>query len=419
MAAVNKTYELDIPEIYGRVWQSAKPYQIWYGGRGGAKSWTKAIYFLLKAQEANYFRLVFARDTQRNVRKSQYQLFHDICHKFECFHDEFDFNSTEMRVTSRRTGNFLMGGSFEQPDTLRSIADPTDFWAEEPITREAQINRQAFLDIVGSLRNSYDVQTRFHFTFNPISKETWIYEDFFDKNLYDVETLFVNYTDNPFCPQSTIDFLESLKRIDPKRYAVDALGQWGVAREGLIFPDYEAADEAEMPEPEFYGLDFGYTDQTALLALSTRDVYGQEKKDIFLHELLYESGLTSRILLKRFESIGIRRKTKIIADNARPEMIQDLNEAGYWVVPCTKYKGAPADDISRILNYNLRPVRGGKNLFDELKNYVWKMKNEKLLDEPEDGMDHLMDAARYGSQGFARPIIEEELPIGSLGFSFQ
>jgi phage terminase large subunit len=88
-----------------------------------------------------------------------------------------------MKIICRANGNFMMGGSFEQPDTLRSVADPTDFWAEEPITRESQINRQDFFDIVGSLRNAEGVQTQFHFTFNPISKQTWIYEDFFEKDI--------------------------------------------------------------------------------------------------------------------------------------------------------------------------------------------------------------------------------------------
>lgn len=395
-----------IPPIYETVWQSQRPYQIWYGGRGGAKSWTKAIYFLLKAQSQDYFRLIFARDTQRSVRKSQYQLFKDIARKFDCFRDQFDFHDSDMRITHKGTGNFMTGGSFEQPDTIRSIADPTDFWAEEPITREAQISRQSFLDIVGSLRNSYGVQTKFHFTFNPISKETWIYEDFFEKDLYDCEKLFVNYFDNPYCPQPIIDFLESLKRIDPARYKVDALGEWGVRREGLILPEYDTVDA--MPEAQFYGLDFGYNDPTALVAVASEDIFSADKKNLYVEELLYQSGLTSAGILDRFNLLGVRKNTLIIADNARPEMIQDISQAGYYIQPCLKYKGSVVDGINRILKYDLKLVRGSKNLFDEIKNYVWKMKNEKNLDEPEDGMNHLMDAMRYGTERLSVPSIPEE-----------
>ena len=417
MAATERTTIISLPPIYGRVWLSQKPYQIWYGGRFGAKSWTKAIYFLEKVIRARYCRVVFARDTQRNVRKSQFQLFQDIAKRFEYFRDRFEFRDYDMRIVCTANGNFLSGGSFEQPDTLRSVADPTDFWAEEPITREAQISRSAFLDIVGSLRNSYGVQPQFHFTFNPISKETWIYEDFFEKDLYDAEKLHVNYTDNPFCPESAKTFLESLKRIDPKRYEVDALGEWGVAREGLIFPEYDTVDE--MPPPQAYGLDFGYTDPTALVALAAEDVYGQEKKNLYADEWLYEAGLTSHELIRRFDALGVKKNLRIIADNARPEMVQDLKEAGYMVVPCVKYKGSPADDINRVLNYRLKIMRGSKNLFDEIKNYVWKAKGEKLLDEPADGMDHLMAALRYGSQVLnAAPEVVYERPSYTMQRSF-
>ena len=125
----------------------------------------------------------------------------------------------------------MSGGSFEQPDTLRSVADVTDFWAEEPITRTFSIDRESFLDIVGSLRNSYGVVPRFHLTFNPIGKKNFIYEDFFSENkIYDdndVTVLHTTYLDNPFCPKDRIDFLNNLKRIDINRYYVDALGNWG------------------------------------------------------------------------------------------------------------------------------------------------------------------------------------------------
>lgn len=392
-----------MPRIYGTVWTSPKPYQIAYGGRGGGKSWTKAIFFLLKAQTQKYFRLVFARDTQKNVRTAQYQLFWDICNKFECFKDKFDFKDTTMEITCKQNGNFMKGGSFEQPDTLRSFADPTDFWADEPITREAEIDRDSFLDIVGSLRNSFGMPTVFHLTFNPISKETWIYEDFFEKNLYDCEKLFVNYFDNPFCPQTTIDFLESLKVIDPKRYLVDALGHWGVKREGLIFPDYAVAASDKMPPVQFYGLDFGYTDQTALTALAASDNYASQKKDLFVEELIYESRLQSNDLISKMNNLGVSKSLRITCDNARPEIIQDLVDAGFNAAPCKKYSGSVLDNINRVLGYNLKIAGGSKNLFDEIKNWVWEMKGNKLIDKPKDGVDHLMFSILYGTEYLNAP----------------
>lgn len=403
---------LKVPAKFTSVWNTQKPYVIWYGGRGSAKSWTKAIYFLIKALSRPYFRLVFARDTQKNVRNSQYQLFKDIVNRFKCFRGRFNFADTGMKITCVQNGNMLMGGSFEQPDTLRSVADPTDFWAEEPITRGNEIGRQDFFDIVGSLRNADDIQTQFHFTFNPISKLSWIYKDFFEAQLYDVETLFVNYWDNPYCPTSTIAFLESLRTLDPKRYEVDALGNWGVSYEGLIYRDF--ATFKETPPPfQFYGLDFGYNDPCALVGASIRDTPNQDKKDLFWTELLYETKHTSTTLLKRFETLKISKSLPMICDNARPEMIEDLKQAGYNAKPCTKYKGSVRDGINAVLKYNLNIHADSKNLFDEISTYCWDSDDEKLQEDPADSINHLMDAGRYAVEALNTPT------SGVAGFDFK
>lgn len=397
---------IEVPNKFIPNWDSQKPYQIWYGGRGSAKSWTKAIQLLMKSRQA-YSRTVFARDTQKNVRNSQYQLFKDIVNRFSFLRGEFSFFDSVMKVVNNNTGNFLIGGSFEQPDTLRSVADPTDFWAEEPITRESQIDRESFFDITGSLRNSFDVPTIFHFTFNPISKETWIYKDFFEADLFDAEKLFVNYWDNPFCPPSLVKFLESLKELDPKRYLVDALGNWGVAFEGLIYKDYEAVNADEVPEAQAYGLDFGFNDPCALVEIAAKDTPGQLKKDLFWSELLYEREHTSSSLIARFEQLKVNKKLLMFCDNSRPEMIADIQKAGYNAQACKKYKGSVADGIANVKKFNLKIKRGSKNLFDEIANYVWAENQGELIDEPDKRcLDHLMDSGRYGTDAVSQPVFE-------------
>lgn len=403
MTVAAKAFTIQVPDKFTTVWNSQKPYQIWYGGRYSAKSWTKAIYFLAKSMTQSYNRTVFARDTQKNVRNSQYQLLKDVSERFECFKGRFAFADTFMKITCRQNGNFLIGGSFEQPDTLRSVADPTDFWAEEPITRSNEISRQDFFDIVGSLRNAEGIQTQFHFTFNPISKTSWIYKDFFESNLYDCEKLFVNFWDNPFCPQSGLDFLESLKRVDSKRYKVDGLGEWGIAYEGLIYPQYEPLDEFPG-DVQFYGLDFGYNDPCVLTAGRILDIPAQAKKDYIVHELLYETGHDGNSLADRFDTLKISKIKPIIYDNSRPEMALTLKNRGYNMKPCVKYAGSVKDGIGEVKKYNLRIVSGSRNLLDEISTYVFEAKDEKLLEEPADNQcDHAMDAMRYALESVRKP----------------
>ncbi|HLA96603.1 MAG TPA: phage terminase large subunit [Pyrinomonadaceae bacterium] len=391
---------LKLPPKFGPVWNSVKPYQIWYGSRFSSKSYTKAIYFLQKAMASNYYRGIFARDTQKNVRGSQYQLFIDICNRFPAFQNKFKFGDSRMTVTCKQNGNFMVGGSFEQPDTLRSIADPTDFWAEEPITREGQIHRQDFLDIAGSLRNSFDVPPMFHFTFNPISKDTWIYEDFFDKKLYgdDVEILKINYYDNPYCPPDRVTFLDRLKIIDPERYKVDGEGEWGTAHEGLIYKVYTHVDE--MPGIDFYGVDFGCTNPCAIVSGCIRDVMGQPKKQLYVKEELYETDLGETDLIAMMKKLGIRKDVPMICDNEDPGMISALRRAGYRAVKCTKYAGSVREGIRHVLDHNLFIVRGSENLSSEIRNYAWELgRDERPTDNPEPkSVCHALDALRYGAE---------------------
>lgn len=77
--------------------------------------------------------------------------------------------------------------------------------------------------------------------------------------------------------------------------------------------------------PDYYGLDFGFNDPTALVAVATMDI--DEKKDLFVQELLYERELTAKDLIKRMDELKIDKRKLILADSARPEMIEDIRQA--------------------------------------------------------------------------------------------
>lgn len=222
---------IKLPEVFKELWNDERPYQIWKGSRFSAKSWTKALQLLIKCDSDRYFRCVFARQTQKAARDSQFQLFIDLLDRYKFLKDRFEVLKSEMSIKSKQTGYFIKGGSFENSDALMSVPDITDFWAEEPISWNKSIKRKDFLSIAGTMRNAEGIVPVFHFTFNTISKQNFIYEDFFsDKATYDdtqVLKATINYWHNPFCPQDRIDFLEQLKKVDYERWLVDGQGEWG------------------------------------------------------------------------------------------------------------------------------------------------------------------------------------------------
>ncbi len=219
-----------VPDIYIPQLFNKESVQIWYGSRFSAKSATKAREWLGRAASNEYFRGVYARQNQTDVKASQYQLFKDIINSRRWLSDQFVCRDSDYTIINRITGNMMLAGSFDNPQKIMSIADPTDIWVEEPITTKGEIKKSDFISMFGSLRNMYDIPPRFHFTFNPISIDSWIYNVFFDEKTIPSNRVLANYGDNQFCPTHAYDFFDWLLKVDPDKYDIDALGIWGVPK---------------------------------------------------------------------------------------------------------------------------------------------------------------------------------------------
>jgi len=264
-----------LPLHYQKTFTSDATYKIWYGSRVSAKTWVKAVELIHKARSQTYFRGLFTRQTQKDARESQFQLFNDMITKiYPWLQDEFAIHKSTMNIT-HKNGNFMRGASFEDP--IRSLAEYTDFWIDEPITRQGSVKKDDLLDLKGTLRNSYGIKSQIHLTFNPVSKNTWIYKDFFEEPKFnDVDTLVCNYQHNPFCPPEKITELEEYKFIDPDRYAVDSLGQWGEIRNNdpffnhvnrIRWQNHDVSDIDDL----WASFDFNFSPTTVIFA---QKIYG-------------------------------------------------------------------------------------------------------------------------------------------------
>jgi len=226
---------IGIPEVFTSSFSHRKPYDIKYGSRYSAKSWTEAIRQLVYCTGPNYYRGVFARMTQKAARQSQFQLFQDTMKRHPALGAQFKVRDTDMKITHRKTGNYLLGGSFEDADALMSVPDITHFWSEEPINRKRSLTRDQFLSIAGTMRNDKGIVPQFSMTFNPIHKSAFVHEDFFVKKMYDAHIIKANYDDNPWCPADRIKFLQNMKRNHPDRFEIEGRGNFGQVLTGFEY----------------------------------------------------------------------------------------------------------------------------------------------------------------------------------------
>ena len=184
-------------------------------------------------------------------------------------------------------------------------------------------------------------------------------------------------------------------------YANGVIGK----QEGVIFTNWRESDF--FPEPQYcdrhgYGLDFGYSnDPTALIECALF------QGDLYIREVLYEKELVAQhnpmeptipSVEGRFNELEIRKDIRIYADNARPDIIQALRNAGYSVIPSVKGSGSILSGIDIIRQYPLIVYQTSQNLKIELSQYTWKKSGHNVFtDKPIDDYNHLLDALRYWS----------------------
>ena len=221
------------------------------------------------------------------------------------------------------------------------------------------------------------------FDYNPSDSTSWLYELPKDESILIKST----YKDNPFLPDSIKRQIEDLKRTDEALYQIYALGEHAISKSN-IYSNWTFLPHRPSRFTQFvYGLDFGYNHPTALMR-----VYWHEK-DIFIEPVIYESYLTTTNLIDRMASLDVEKETEIIADYARPEIIAEMNNAGYNVQNANKVVKKGIDNVKTFGVFAM----ADKNLEKEYQNYKWKKIGDQITDEPVKLYDDAMDAVRYAT----------------------
>lgn len=348
-----------------------------YGGAGSGKSYAIAQLILLLALTQSYFRCVYMRKVARTIRASQFMLFQDVINSWN-LEKYFKVNRGDMIITSFN-GNMLIPMGADNIDKLKSIQEPTHFWLEE--TTEFSLNdyKQVRLRLRTKKGRNCVLST-----FNPVSKNHWLFKYISSKD--NVYTMKSTYIDNKFIDASYRKTLEELKFIDEDYYNVYALGEWGIGSRDAVFSNYTFGEFKDIGEV-FYGIDFGYTNPTAIV--ECREYDGK----IYARELLYEKGLTNTQLLQHIDKMIKNKTAPIYCDSEDRNRIEELFNKGYYVYPA--YKDI-MHGISIVNSFELVIDSQSSNMIKEIETYTFmKDKDGNVIEKPVKFNDHLMDALRY------------------------
>jgi len=233
---------------------------------------------------------------------------------------------------------------------------------------------------------------------NP-TNEYWFYTDVKDKPTVDFITL--TYKDNEALDPAIVESIEA-RKANKNWWNVYGLGQLGEV-EGKIYTDWAIIDEVpHEARLERRGLDFGYTNDPASLV----DIFYYNGGYI-LDERLYRKGMLNKQLADFINNLQ-DPQTLVMADSAEPKSIDELKLYGINVLPAQKGQGSVKQGIQYVQSKQISITKRSTNGIKEYRNYLWKTdKDGKIINEPEGGNDHFLDAVRYGMESL-EPIKPRE-----------
>lgn len=262
------------------------------------------------------------------------------------------------------------------------------------------INYETFDQLAGRTRDFVIID------YNPSAK-FWAHEELVEKQKGRTSFIVLTYLDNEALSKQERENIESRKPKEGEEpsnwWSVYGLGQIGVL-EGNIFSGWVETSEDDIKNKGKlvrYGLDFGFGHPTGMTA-----IYENEDGSLGIIEEIYERGILSSQYVDLLKRHNIDPNVLIVADSARPEIISDIKQAGYRIVPANKDAGSVMRGISRVQEKQIYFY--GKNLKREYLSYAWRKKRStgETIFEPEKSDDDLCDSLRYAIDDLKKHRIE-------------
>ena len=385
---------------YGDFWRCEKRYRVCKGSRGSKKSKTSALNFIVRMMKHPQANLLVVRKTQATLKDSCYS---DLKWAISRLGVEAYWKCTlnPLEIVYIPTGQRILFRGMDDPLKITSISVPVGVlcwvWIEEAyeITKEDDFNKLD-MSIRGEVPEGLFKQITL--TFNPWSAQSWLKARFFDTPDEDTFTKTTTYQCNEWLDASDLGIFEKMRVNNPRRYRIEGLGEWGIA-EGLIYEKVEFRDfdiqalREKAGIKSAFGLDFGFTDPTAFVAM----LIDEEDAKIYVFDEFYLRGVTNARIAERIDAMGYAGQ-RIVCDSAEPKSIQELQDLGIRAEPSRKGRDSVLHGIQKLQNFTWIVSTKCVEFFHEISNYAWeKDKFGKPVDKPEHEFSHCMDAARYAA----------------------
>ena len=310
------------------------------------------------------------------------------------FDNIFSINKAEVLNLSNNSDIIFRGiktSAGNQTASLKSLQGISCWVLDEA---EELIDENIFDTIDLSIREK-DIQNRIILVLNPVTKEHWIYDRFFQEkgveegfngirdNICYIHSTYLDNIEN--LSQSFLERIKTIKHTNFKKYTHKILGGWLEKAEGVVFDNWSFGEFNPNNLQTSCGLDFGFSIDPDSL---TEVAIDKKHQKIYLKEHIYRNGLKSQELATVIlDKIG---NILCIADSSEPRLIADLKHLGVNIKPVKK--GTIESGITRMQDYELIVSPESTNIAKELNNYIYSDKSSKLY---VDSYNHAIDGVRY------------------------
>lgn len=403
--------DIALPEWAEGLWTPAR-YKALFGGRGGGKSRSVATALVLKAAQKPE-RILCAREVQKSIKDSVKRLLDDEIDRMGL---RSFYTSTETEIRGANGSLFLFAGLRGNAAGIKSLEGVTIAWTEEAST----ISKASLETLVPTIRSP---NSELWFTWNPDLATDPIDMMFRGEHPPpDAIVKQINFEDNPWFPEVLRLEMEWDRQRDPEKYAHIWLGEYRRNAEARVFKNWRI-EAVEPPVGAIFrlGADFGYSVDPSCAIRSWID-----GRNLCFDYEAYRVGCEIDQLPDLFMSIPEAEKWPMVGDTSRPETISYLRRHGFPKIQAA-VKGARSveEGVAFMQSYDIVVHPRCQHLIDELTLYSYKTDplTGAVLPVLEDKDNHLIDAARYATEGVRRAIAATpkfvSSPVPSMRTAFQ
>lgn len=400
--------DISFPAVFKRISEPSR-YKVWYGGRGGAKSWTVGRALLLMGAQKK-LKVLCTRELQASIGDSVHSLLKEqvltlgLDNLYEVQRDGiYGKNGTE----------FIFAGLRYNPKKVKSTEGVDIAWVEEADT----ISNDSLDLLIPTIRKE---GSEIWFTFNPDQETDPVYHRFVSSTRDDAIVTKVTYKDNPWFPEVLLKEMEWDRAHDTDKYLHVWEGEPRKASKAQVFAGkWRIGEYIETDPPKqrvfYFGADWGFSQDPSVLVRCFI-----EDERLYIDHEAYGVGVDIDDTPRLFETVPEAQRWYITADSARPETISYLQKRGWKIRGAKKGKGSVEDGVSFLRSFREIVVAPRcKHTIDEMKLYSYKV--DRLTGEPtpdlEDKNNHVIDSLRYALE----PIIKggilsaSQISAGDLG----